>query len=108
MVVTYVGTCPHDPELELKNFQRMQAEYEAAWRATSDPQALHEAFLNASGYLQFPAELNWLVTAMGDFITKGRMKGKRKGRASQTVERSQDRMHHVAVRRAGTFAALRR
>ena len=33
MVVTYVGTCPYDPELELKNFQRKQAEYEAAWRA---------------------------------------------------------------------------
>ena len=83
------------PNSNLKNFQRKQAEYEAAWRATSDPQALHEALLNARGYLQLPAELDWLVTAMGDFIMKGRTKGKRRGRASQTVERFRDRMRHV-------------
>jgi hypothetical protein len=58
MVVTYVGTCPYDPELELKNFQQKQAEYKAAYRATSDPQVLHEAFLNAHGYLRLPPELD--------------------------------------------------
>ena len=95
MVVTYVGTCPYDPELELKNFQQKQAEYEAAWRATSDPQVLYEAFLNACGYLRLLPELNWLVTAQGDYITKSRAKGKRRGKPSQTVERFQERMRHV-------------
>ena len=95
MVVTYVGTCPYDPELELKNFQQKQAEYEAAWRATSDPLVLREALLNAHGYLQFPMDLDWLMTTMGDFVTKSRMKGKRRGRDSQTVERFQERMRHV-------------
>ena len=95
MPVVHVGSFPPDPETDLKNFQRKQAEYEAAWRATSEPLALYEALLNAHGYLQLPAELNWLMTAMGDYITKSRAKGKRKGKASRTVERLQDRMNHV-------------
>ena len=56
---------------------------------------LHEALLNARGYLQLPTELDWLMAALGGFITKSRMKGKRKGRASRTIERFQERMHHV-------------
>jgi hypothetical protein len=95
MVVTYVGTYPYDPKLELKNFQQKQAEYEAAWRATSDPLVLLEAMLLARGYLKFPAELNWLMTALGEFITKTRVKGERKGRPSQTIEQYRDRMRHV-------------
>jgi hypothetical protein len=95
MVATYVGTCPYDPELELKNFKQRQAEYEAAYRATSDPQVLFYALLNARGYLRLPAELNWLTTALGDFIGKNRRKGKRNGRPSQTIERDQDRRRHV-------------
>jgi hypothetical protein len=95
MVVTYVGTYPYDPKLELKNFQQKQAEYAAAYLATSDPLVLREALLNAHGYLRLPADLDWWVTATGNFITKSRAKGKRTGRPSQTVERFQERMRHV-------------
>jgi hypothetical protein len=95
MVVTYAGTWPYDPEIELRNFRQKQAEFEAAYRATFDPQVLFHALLNARGYLQFPTELNWLVTALGDCIGKNRKKGKRKGRASQTIERDRDRRRHV-------------
>jgi hypothetical protein len=87
MVVVYVGSFPPDPETDLKNFQRKQAEYEAAYRRTREPLALFEALLNASGYLQFPADLNWLMGAMGEFIMKGR--------TDQTAERFKERMRHV-------------
>src|SRR6478672_2175778 len=93
MVVTYVGTYPYDPKLELKNFQRKQAEYEAAWRATSEPLVLYEAMLHAQAAGQPTPD--WLVAALGEFIMKNRMKGKRKNRPSRTVERFQDRMGHV-------------
>ena len=96
MVTVYVGSFPPDPEADLNNFQRKQAEYAAAWRCTGDPLALYEALLNAAGYLQFPrADLDWLMIGMGAFVTKSRMKGERKGKVSQTVERFQDRMRHV-------------
>ena len=96
MVIVYVGSFPPDPEADLKNFQRKQAEYEAAWRCTGDPLVLYEALLNAAGYLRFPrADLDWLMIGMGAFVTKSRMKGERKGKVSQTVERFQDRMRHV-------------
>ena len=69
MVVIYVGSFPPDPETDLKNFQRKQTEYEAAYRRTGDPLALFEALLNARGYLQPPAELNWLVEAVGEHLS---------------------------------------
>jgi hypothetical protein len=87
MVVVYVGSFPPDPETDLKNFQRKQTEYEAAWRATSDPLALYEALLNAHGHLQFPADLDWLVEAVGDTVLKNR--------TDQTAERFKERMRHV-------------
>src|SRR5262249_60774566 len=71
MVVTYVGSFPFDPETELKNFRRKQAEYEAAYRATKEPRVLHEALLNACAYLRFPPELDWLVRAIGERSMKG-------------------------------------
>ena len=59
MVTIYTGTCPYDPELELKNFQRKQAEYEAAWCRTGDRLTLHEALRHATAAGQ-PAP-SWLV-----------------------------------------------
>jgi hypothetical protein len=87
MVVTYVGSQPFDPETELKNFQSKQAEYEAAYRRTGEPRALYEALLNARAYLQFPVDLNWLVTAVGESLMRGR--------DDQTTERFRERMRHV-------------
>src|SRR5262249_44181527 len=87
MVVTYVGSFPPDPKADAENFQRKQAEYEAAYRRTKEPFVLYEALLNADAYLQFPADLNWLVTAVGNIIMSGRADG--------TAERFKDRMRHV-------------
>src|SRR5262249_15127052 len=87
MVAIYVGSFPSDPETDLKNFQSKQAEYEAAYRGTGEPLALYEALLNASAYLQFPAELNWLVEALGDTSMRGR--------TDQTARRFRERMRHV-------------
>jgi hypothetical protein len=87
MVVTYVGSFPPDPKADLKNFRRKQAEYKAAYRATKEPRVLYEALLNARAYLRFPAELNWLVKALGEFSMKGR--------TDQTAERLRERMRHV-------------
>jgi len=72
---------------DLKNFQRKQAEYEAAYRRTGEPLVLYEALLNARSYLQLPAELNWLVTAVGDNTMRGR--------SDKMAERFRERMRHV-------------
>ena len=37
MVTVYVGSFPPDPEADLNNFQRKQAEYAAAWRCNRRP-----------------------------------------------------------------------
>jgi hypothetical protein len=87
MVVIYVGSYPPDPETDLKNFQRKQAEYEAAYRRTGEPLAAYEALLHARSYLQVPADLNWLVDAVGKIILQGR--------TDQTAERFRERMRHV-------------
>jgi hypothetical protein len=87
MVSIYVGSFPPNPEIDLKNFQRKQAEYEAAYRRTGEPLALYEALLNARAYLQFPAELDWLVAAVGNII--------KRDRTDQTAERFRERMRHV-------------
>jgi hypothetical protein len=87
MVVTHVGSFPPDPEADLKNFQRKQAEYKAAYHHAKEPFALYEALLNADAYLQFPADLNWLMVAIGEFITKGR--------TDKMAERLRERMRHV-------------
>ena len=87
MVVTYVGSFPFDPETELKNFRRKQAEYEAAYRATKEPRVLHEALLNACAYLRFPPELDWLVRAIGERSMKGI--------TDQIARRVQGRMRRV-------------
>jgi len=71
----------------LKNFRRKQAEYEAAYRRTGEPLALDEALLNARAYLQFPAELDWLVEALGKITLQGR--------TDETAERFRERMRHV-------------
>jgi hypothetical protein len=96
MVAIHVGSCPPDPEADLKNFHRKQAEYEAAWRRTGDPLALYEALLNARAAQQPPPD--WLVTAAGDVIMKGR--------TDRTAERFRDRMRHV--RRYRCVSDLRR
>jgi hypothetical protein len=98
MVVIYAGSFPPDPETDLKNFQRKQAEYEAAYRCTGGPLALYEALLNAGAYLQFPADLNWLVEAVGDIIMRDR--------TDQTARRFRERMRHV--RRYRVVRDLRR
>src|SRR5262249_15640607 len=87
MVVTYVGSFPPDPEADLKNFQRKQAEYKAAYHHTKEPFALYEALLNADAYLQLPADSNWLVEAVGERIMKDR--------TDQMAERFRERMRHV-------------
>jgi hypothetical protein len=87
MVVIYVGSFPPDPETDLKNFQRKQAEYEAAYRRTWEPLALYEALLNADAYLQLPADLNWLVEAVGELIMRNR--------TDATAERFKERMRHI-------------
>jgi len=87
MVVTYVGSFPPDPKADAENFQRKQTEYEAAYRLTKEPFALYEALLNADAYLQFPAELNWLVEAMGELVMRAR--------TDDTAKRFRERMQHV-------------
>jgi ethanolamine utilization microcompartment shell protein EutL len=47
MVVVYAGSFPPDPKADAENFQRKQAEYEAAYRHTGEPRMLYEALLNA-------------------------------------------------------------
>jgi hypothetical protein len=85
MVVVYVGSLPYDPEIELKNFQYKQAEYEAAYRRTEDPLVLYEALLNAQSAQQLTPD--WLVKAVGDIILRDR--------TGQAAERFQERMRHV-------------
>jgi hypothetical protein len=85
MVVIYAGTFPFDPETEVKNFQRKQAEYEAAYRRTGDPLVLHEALMNAKAAGQLTPD--WLMEALGDNL--------KKDRTDQTAERFRERMRHV-------------
>ena len=85
MAVIHVRSCPPDPEADLKNFHRKQAEYEAAWHRTRDSLAVYEALLNADAAEQ-PLP-DWLVTAVGNIIMKGR--------TDQTAERFRERMRHV-------------
>ena len=85
MAVIYSRSFPPDPETDLKNFQRKQAEYEAAWHATSDPLVLFEALLHATAAGQ-PAP-DWLVTALGDTVMRGR--------TDQAAERFRERLRHV-------------
>jgi hypothetical protein len=87
MAVTFVFSFPPDPDADLKNFQAKQAELKAAYRLTEEPSALYEALLHADGYLRFPADLHWLVEAIGQFITKNR--------TNDTAERLKERMRHV-------------
>jgi hypothetical protein len=85
MAVIYVGSFPPDPETELKNFQRKQAEYEAAYRRTREPLAVHEALLHATAAGQLTPP--WLVAAVGDIIMRGR--------TDQMAERFREGMRHV-------------
>ena len=85
MVVVYVGSFPPDPETDLKNFQRKQAEYEAAYRRTKDPLVLKEALMNARAAGQPPPD--WLVQALGNSIMRGR--------TGQMARRFRERMRHV-------------
>ena len=96
MVVVDSASFPPDPETDLKNFHRKeaeknfnrkQAEYEAAYRSTGEPLALSEALRNARGYPQLPTELNWLMAAAAEFITRSI--------TAQTAERFKERMRHV-------------
>jgi hypothetical protein len=84
MVVVYVGS-PWDPETELKNFQRKQAEYKAAYRRTDDPFVMYEALRHAKAAGQLTPD--WLMEAMRDFIMRGRR--------DQMAERFRERMRHV-------------
>ena len=85
MAVIHVRSCPPDPEADLKNFHRKQAEYEAAWRRTEDPLVLDEALLHADAAEQ-PLP-DWLVTAVGNAIMKGR--------TDEVAERFRERDRHV-------------
>jgi hypothetical protein len=85
MVAIYVSSFPFDPEIELKNFQRKQAEYEAAYRRTEEPLALYEALLHANAARQLTPR--WLVEAVGSIIMRGR--------TDETARRFQERMRHV-------------
>jgi hypothetical protein len=85
MVVIYTGSFPFDPETELKNFERKQAEYEAAYHHTGEPLALFEALLHARAARQLTPD--WLVEAVGGIIMRGR--------TGQTTERFRERMRHV-------------
>jgi hypothetical protein len=87
MVSVYTSSHPFDPETELKNFQREQAKYEAAYRRTGEPLALYEAFLHARAALQLPSELDWLVNAVRDMAMRNR--------TDQIAERFRERMRHV-------------
>jgi hypothetical protein len=90
MTIIHVRNCslPSDPETELKDFRRRQAEYESAYRRTGEPLALYEALLHArASCQQLPADLDWLVKAVCDVILRDR--------TDQTVERFQQRMRHV-------------
>ena len=85
MVTVYVGSFPPDPEADLKNFQRKQAEYEAAYLCTGDPLVVYEAMLHARAAGQVSP--NWMMQAMGNILLKSR--------TDRTVERFQDCMLHV-------------
>jgi hypothetical protein len=85
MVVVYTGSFPFDPETELKNFQRKQAEYEAAYRRTRELLALSEALRHAQAARQLTPD--WLVTALRDVVMRSR--------TDQAVERFKDRLRHV-------------
>jgi hypothetical protein len=85
MVVIYTGSFPFDPETELKNFQRKQAEYEAAYRRTGEPLAAYEALLHVQAAQQLMP--GWLVKAVGAIIMRGR--------TDATAERFKERMRHV-------------
>jgi hypothetical protein len=87
MVVTYVGSFPSDPKADAENFQSKQAACKDAYDSTGEPLALYEALLNADAYLQFPADLNWLVEAVGERIMKDR--------TDEVAERFRERMRHV-------------
>jgi hypothetical protein len=85
MVAIYTGSFPFDPETELKNFEREQAKFEAAYRRTGEPLALYEALLHATAAKQLTPR--WLVEALGKIILQGR--------TGQTAERFRERMRHV-------------
>jgi hypothetical protein len=85
MVVTYVGSFPPDPKADAENFQRKQAEYEAAYRRTEEPFVLVEALWHAQAAQQLTPD--WLVTAAGNAIMGNR--------AKDTAERFKERMRHV-------------
>jgi hypothetical protein len=85
MVAIYTGSFPFDPETELKNFEREQAKFEAAYRRTGEPLALYEALLHATAAKQLTPR--WLVEALGKIILQGR--------TDQTAERFRERMRHV-------------
>jgi hypothetical protein len=87
MAVVYVRTFPFDSEKERENFQRKQAEFEAAWRHTRDPLVVKEAILHAHAAKQ-PLP-DWLARAVGvDNVILS-------GRAREVVERFRERMRHV-------------
>jgi hypothetical protein len=85
MAVVYVGSFPFDPKTELKNFERKQAEFEAAYRRTEDPLILYEALRHVQAARQMPPD--WLMEACGDSILRDR--------TDQTAERFKERMRHV-------------
>jgi hypothetical protein len=85
MVAIYTGSFPFDPETELRNFEREQAKFEAAYRRTGEPLALYETLLHATAAKQLTPR--WLVEALGKVILQGR--------TDQTAERFRERMRHV-------------
>jgi len=96
MTIIHVRNHELSPEAELKEFQSKQADYEAAYRRTSEPLALHEAIMHVRAARQTPPD--WLVTALGDIVMRGR--------TDQAVERFKERMRHV--RRYRCVRELRR
>jgi hypothetical protein len=84
MAVIYVGV-PWDPETDLKNFERKQAELKAAYQRTRDPLVLHEALLHANA-AERPAP-DWLVETLGVLIMRDR--------TDAIAERFRERMRHV-------------
>lgn len=83
MIAFVVRSFPPDPATDLKNFQRKQAEYEAAFHRTGEPFVLYEALLHAQAAQQGIPD--WLVTAVGIV----------RGRTADIAERFKERMRHV-------------
>src|SRR5262249_45791615 len=83
MIAFVVRPFPPDPATDLKNFQRKQAEYEAAFHRTGELFVLYEPLLHAQAAKQGIPD--WVVTAVGIM----------RGRTADIAERFKERMRHV-------------